>query len=94
MKFDNSTILFSEADLNKNLVLPRIMDSALAEEIGLHVGDGSMNFYKSKDKTKGLYQLRGHSIDDKLHYYTRIKFLYKYLYNLDISLSTCHPQEL
>ena len=56
------------------------------EEIGLHVGDGSMNFYRSKNKTKGLYQLRGHSIDDKLNYYTRIKFLYKYLYNLDISL--------
>ena len=41
----------------------------LAEEVGWHIGDGSMNFYKGK----GLYQLRGHIEDDKEHY-IKIKF--------------------
>ena len=40
----------------------------LAEETGLHIGDGSMNFYKNKGELKGLYQLRGHMTDDKEHY--------------------------
>ncbi len=86
MKLDNSKIAFSKADLCKNLILPEVIDEDLAEEIGLHVGDGSMNFYKIKDKIKGIYQLRGHLKDDKEHYYKRIKSLYKDLYNINISL--------
>ena len=58
------------------------MSSDLAEEIGLHLGDGSMNYYNGK----GLYQLRGHIKDDKQHYILRIKPLYKILFNIDISL--------
>lgn len=54
----------------------------LAEEIGLHIGDGSMNFYKGK----GLYQLRGHITDDRVHYDTRISFLYESLFGIKISL--------
>ncbi|MBR9683152.1 hypothetical protein GOV03_01275 [Candidatus Woesearchaeota archaeon] len=66
----------------KNLTFPTKITSLLAEEIGLHLGDGSMNYYNDR----GLYQLRGHLIDDKKHYNSRIKFLYKKLFNLDLSL--------
>tara|TARA_Y100000310_G_C20674081_1_gene811905 strand:- start:1832 stop:2617 length:786 start_codon:yes stop_codon:yes gene_type:complete len=86
MKFDNSKIKFSKNDLRKNIILPDEMTPLLAEEIGLHVGDGSMNFYKNKNNQKGFYQLRGHIIDDKDHYSSRIKYIYKRLYNLNISL--------
>jgi len=58
------------------------MNPNLAEEIGLHLGDGSMNYYNNK----GLYQLRGHLHDDKKHYNQRIKFLYKELFDLELSL--------
>lgn len=69
--------------LPKNkIILPSKISEELAEETGLHIGDGSMNFYNKK----GLYQLRGHITDDKMHYDTRISKLYKDLYNLDISL--------
>ena len=44
------------------------MTCNLAEEIGLHIVDGSMNMYS----IKGLYQLRGNIIDDKEHYQKRI----------------------
>jgi len=65
---------------------PKKITSDLAEETGLHIGDGSMNFYKNKNKTRGFYQLRGHIIDDKEHYETRIKELYNSVYNLKPSM--------
>ncbi len=82
MKLDTSKIKFSNADLNRGLVLPKKLSPELAEEIGLHVGDGSMNFYSGK----GIFQLRGHIEDDRKHYETRIKELYKILYNLEINI--------
>lgn len=54
----------------------------LAEEVGLHLGDGSMNFYSEK----GLYQLRGHMIDDHDHYFGRISYLYKTLFDIDVNI--------
>ena len=54
----------------------------LAEEVGWHIGDGSMNFYNNK----GFYQLRGHIEDDKEHYLNRIKPIFEKLYNTKINL--------
>lgn len=54
----------------------------LAEEVGWHIGDGSMNFYNNK----GFYQLRGHIKDDKEHYLNRIKPIFEKLYNTKINL--------
>ena len=48
MKIDSSEIMFNSSDLNKNIKLPRKITTELAEETGLHIGDGSMNFYKNK----------------------------------------------
>lgn len=75
MKFNLSKIKFSKSDINKSLALPEEVSPDLAEEIGLHIGDGSMNFYCGK----GLFQLRGHIMEDKAHYQKRIKRLYKLL---------------
>jgi len=82
MRFDLSKIDFNKSDIKKHIILPKRMSADLAEEVGLHLGDGSMNFYKNR----GFYQLRGHITDDKEHYNSRIKFLYKKLYNLDIHI--------
>lgn len=68
--------------LYQNITFPKEMTEELAEETGLHLGDGSMNYYKGK----GIYQLRGHYDDDKPHYLFRIKPLFKKLFNIDISL--------
>jgi intein/homing endonuclease len=62
--------------------LPSKLCPFLSEEVGLHIGDGSMNFYNNK----GLYQLRGHFLDDRKHYDLRIKELYKKIYSIDVSL--------
>ena len=54
-----------------------IISPLLAEEFGWHIGDGSMNFYNYDGKLKGVYQLRGHMKDDKLHYLKRIKPIFE-----------------
>lgn len=69
-----------------NLTFPKKINAFLAEEVGLHLGDGTMGFYYNHNKLKSSFALRGHIIDDKKHYDTRIKELYKGIYNLDISL--------
>jgi len=62
--------------------LPSKISPQLAEEIGWHIGDGSMNFYKNRGQTKGFYQLRGHIEDDKKHYLERIKPIFKKLFGV------------
>ena len=44
--------------------IPKKITPMLAEETGWHIGDGSMNFYNSSGKQRGIYQLRGHIEDD------------------------------
>jgi hypothetical protein len=58
------------------------MTSLLAEEVGWHLGDGSMNWYNGK----GFYQLRGHLIDDRAHYEQVIKQSYLDLFNINVNL--------
>ena len=70
----------------ENIQLPLFISCELAEETGWHIGDGSMNFYNNKGVKKGLYQLRGHRINDKNLYLKRIKPFFKKLYNINISL--------
>jgi len=65
--------------------IPKISPK-LAEEIGWHIGDGSMNYYKINGKLIGFYQLRGHIEDDKLHYLKRIKPIFDSIYGVDIHL--------
>lgn len=66
--------------------IPSKITPELAEEVGWHIGDGSMNIYKNGNKLRGLYQLRGHIEDDKEHYEKRIKPLFKKLFDIDINL--------
>ncbi len=66
--------------------LPSKITPELAEEIGWHIGDGSMNIYKKGDKLNGLYQLRGHIEDDKEHYLKRIKPIFKKLFDIDVHI--------
>ena len=66
--------------------MPKDMFEELAEEVGWHIGDGSMNFYNNCGKQKGFYQLRGHIEDDREHYRKRIKPLFEQLFNMRINL--------
>ncbi len=70
----------------ENITLPEKPSEELAEETGLHIGDGTMNFYMNRGKILGSYALRGHIVDDRRHYDTVIKKLYFRLYGLKLSL--------
>lgn len=70
----------------ENIDIPSLLTDELAEEVGWHIGDGSMNFYKNHGVLKGIYQLRGHIEDDREHYIKRIKPIFKFLYNIDLNL--------
>ena len=70
--------------------IPKKINEDLAEEIGWHIGDGSMNFYKSGKNSKGFYQLRGHIEDDKEHYEKRVKPLFEKLFGIKINLREMH----
>lgn len=61
-------------------MIPKRMNCKLAEEIGIHIGDGSMNIYCGRH----LYSLRGHRIDDREYYQQHIKSLYQRLYNIKV----------
>jgi len=65
---------------------PSNITPKLAEEIGCHIGDGSMNLYNNRGKLKGFYQLRGHIKDDKEHYIKRIKPLFKELFDINVNI--------
>lgn len=66
--------------------IPSKISTELAEEIGWHIGDGSMNFYKNRRKLRGLYQLRGHIEDDKKHYEKRVKPLFEKLFEIKLKI--------
>lgn len=58
------------------------MNEKLAEETGMHIGDGSMNFYAGK----GLYSLRGHKSDDRDYYEGFVRTLFKETYAAEVRL--------
>jgi len=68
------------------VTIPDVITEDLAEETGWHIGDGSMNFYNNRGKSKVVYQLRGHIEDDRPHYIERIKPIFDKLYRTNISL--------
>ena len=79
MLFDMSAIESSRYDSVRKLRLPKVLTSALSEEIGIHVGDG---FLSSK---RYDYRLKGNK-NERAYYDNYIKPLYKKLYNIEINL--------
>ncbi len=84
MELDLTKVEFSEHDRNIGLKIPEQITTDLAEEIGIHIGDGSMNIYNNGQDNK--YSLRGHSLDDVQYYENFINPLYRKLYNLNVRI--------
>jgi hypothetical protein len=82
--FDLSLLEWSKLDRKRNITIPSVPNQILAEEVGIHIGDGSMNIYGGTH----LYSLRGHRVDDEEYYRNYIPKIYKRLYNLDVNIRT------
>lgn len=75
-----NNIKFSLFDKKKGIKIPQKITSDLAEEIGMHLGDGFLSSRKYE------YRLKGNKKDEKEYYLHHVKKLYKKLYNLDVNL--------
>lgn len=79
----NENILPSWHDLKKNIKIPENMNLELAEETGVHIGDG--NLYSSIKKNKQVYRysVSGDLTNDFLFHTIYLKDLMKKLYNCE-----------
>ena len=80
LNLDTSKINYSLIDKKKNINLPNKITPELAEEIGMHYGDGFLSARRYD------YRLKGNQYDEKEYYINYIKPLFKKLYNIDINL--------
>lgn len=74
----------SWSDIKRRVVIPQEMNCQLAEETGIHIGDG--NLYASKNKypyQNFAYSIAGDLTNDYLYHHDYIQRLMKKLYNLD-----------
>src|SRR3989344_6590129 len=79
---------YSWSDVKRNIKIPDEMTEELAEETGIHIGDG--NLYKGKDKhecTVYQYGITGNLIDEYIYHTVHIKNLFKSLFNIEPFLS-------
>ena len=80
LNIDAKNVKFSNRDLEKGIILPKKISPELAEEIGMHLGDG---FLSSK---RYEYRLKGNQVTEREYYIGYIKPLYKKLYNINLNL--------
>lgn len=73
-------VTFSGRDLSKGIRIPESITPALAEEIGWHIGDGCLT--RSDQQT--VYHLSGDKKEEKEFYETRVKEIFKEVYNVDV----------
>ncbi len=74
--FDLSEAELSRQDIKRKLKIPKILSPELAEEIGIHLGDGSLS------KKPYYFSVRGDPKEET--YYTGFSLpLYKQLYNIE-----------
>lgn len=79
LKLNLRGIRFSKRDIEKGIFFPKEMSSELAEEIGIHLGDGCMSF------SRNYFSVKTNKTEEK--YVTDFLFpLYKKLYNIDLKL--------
>lgn len=65
----------SHRDVKDDIKLPQVLNEELAEEIGLHIGDGTLLL------PRNYFALRGYTRDEYEYYNNHISKLYKNIYN-------------
>lgn len=82
MKFNLSKVEFSNKDIKNRIIIPTKLTQELAYFIGIHFGDGSMTFNKTKKNYNINYS--GHIIDEYDFYTQDIAQLIKKIFNKDV----------
>src|SRR4030043_1241187 len=71
---------YSACDKMRNLKLPSVSEE-LAELVGIHIGDGHLGGRTSRNEF--LFQITGHSTNDKEYYESFVIPLIKKLFNIE-----------
>ncbi len=80
MKFDLNLVQFSTNDKLRKIRIPDEMSELLAEETGIHIGDGSLGIYKFPSTSMWLYRISGNR-EEYDYYRNHIQRILKILYN-------------
>lgn len=83
-KLDVSKIEFSRKDKLKGIKLPTKLTCNLAEDVGIHIGDGTMGIYSNPHGIDYYYKVCGHPKDDREWYDDFIVPLKAKLFNLNV----------
>ncbi len=79
-ELDLAPASYSRVDEERGIVLPRKITPKLAEEIGMHLGDGFLSLHRNE------YRLKGSPFDEREFYQGFVAPLYKELFNLEVKL--------
>jgi len=74
----------SWADIKRKIKIPNEMTEDLAEETGIHIGDGSISILTDKKWKSYQGSVNGDLINEEIYHKKYIKDLMKKIYNLDI----------
>ncbi len=77
---DTSKLIYSYCDNKRNLQFPTHLTPLLAEEMGIHCGDGFLSGNKYE------YRLKGNKQDEREYYNNYIYPLYKNLFNISVNI--------
>lgn len=74
----------SWADIKRNIRIPTEMTAELAEETGIHIGDGNLHISTDKNGFNSYnYSINGDLINEYLYHVNHINKIMKDLYNLE-----------
>jgi len=77
----------SWADIKRKIKIPKKMSEDLAEETGIHIGDGNIHILTEKNGFKSYqYSISGNLRDEEIYHKEHIKNLIKKIYNLEPSI--------
>lgn len=79
---DISNVSFSKGDLARKITIPNKLSELLAEETGMHIGDGTMGVYNKRYR----FAMEGDAEEDREYYFYWVKKVYSQLYNLNVNL--------
>ena len=77
-KLNISEVEFSWKDKIKKITIPEELTPDLAEDIGIHIGDGNLHINRGKEY---YITYAGHTIDDMRYFRERIVPLKEKLFN-------------
>jgi hypothetical protein len=73
----------SWSDIKRRIRIPEEMTKELAEETGIHIGDGNLNVHRSSSGNSYSYSITGDLLNEAFYHHQHIYGLIKILYGIE-----------